>query len=130
MTMNRVKTAPGLVRRTLSLAGTAALAVACGSGSGGGPDPAPNTEPKQEGPFKSLEVAANGAAIFTEARAGVPFLDERVAFLATVSDDRGLVGLFMQEKDGTKLLYAGEKLVNGRDIDTSLEYDALLVADP
>jgi sugar lactone lactonase YvrE len=53
-----------------------------------------------------------------------------VGLLATVSDDRGLVGLFMQGEHGTELLYSGEKLVNARDIDTSLEEDALLAADP
>jgi hypothetical protein len=127
MTKNRDKAARRRIRRALSLVGTAALAVACGSGSKA---PAPGAERKDEGPFKSLEVAANGAAIFTEPRAGVPLPDGRVAFLATVSDDRGLVGLFMQGEDGAQLLYSGEKLVNARDIDTSLENDALLAADP
>ena len=128
MTKNRVKTAPRRLGRTLSLVGTAALAVACGSG-GGGKAPAPKPEAKEEGPFKSLEVAANGAA-FSDPRGGVPLKNGRVAFLATVSDDRGQVGLFMQGENGTELLYSGEKLVNARDIDTSLEEDALLAADP
>lgn len=127
MTKNRINTAPKRIRRVISLAGTAALAVACG---GGGRAPAPSTEPKEEGPFKSLEVAANSAAAFTEPRAGVPLSDGRVAFLATVSDDQGKVGLFMQEKDGSKLLHSGEKLVNARDIDTTIDDTALLAADP
>jgi sugar lactone lactonase YvrE len=117
---------PRLGRLGWLLLGTTLVAWGCSSGD----KPGKSIEPEApEGPFKSLEVAANDPGIFSNPRAGAPLPDGRVAFIATDTES-GVVGLFMQSSNGTALLYKGAGLVAGQDLDTSLDYDAILVADP
>jgi hypothetical protein len=92
------------------------------------------------GPFRSLEVAANAPSSFTQPRAGVPFADGSVAFIATLeglrdaedADAGERVGVLWQPAGGgaAKLLYSGDQLVNPLDIDVSLDEKTLYVADP
>lgn len=108
------------------LLGTTLVAWGCGSGD----KPSSTEEPDPpEGPFKSLEVAANAPDTFSNPRAGAPLPDGRVTFLATDTAS-GAMGLFMQSSGGTSLLYKGAALVAAHDLDTTLYYDAILVADP
>jgi DNA-binding beta-propeller fold protein YncE len=116
---------PRLGRLGWLLLGTTLVAWGCSS------DKSRSTvEPEDpEGLFKSLEVAANAPETFMNPRAGAPLPDGRVAFLATDTAS-GAMGLFMQSSKGTSLLYKGASLVAGHDLDTSIDYDAILVADP
>jgi hypothetical protein len=125
MTKDEPHDPPRLGRLGWLLLGTTLVAWGCSS------DKPPSTiEPEDpEGPFKSLEVAANAPDTFSNPRAGAPLADGRVAFIATDTAS-GAMGLFVTSSKGTSLLYKGAALVAGNDLDTSLDYDAVLVADP
>jgi sugar lactone lactonase YvrE len=116
---------PRLGRLGWLLLGTTLVAWGCSS------DKSRSTvEPEDpEGPFKSLGVAANDPTAFNNPRAAASLPDGRVTFIASDTAS-GAMGLFMQSSEGISLLYKGAALVAAHDLDTSLDHDAILVADP
>jgi hypothetical protein len=114
---------------------SAALGAGCSSSDDKSPSPATS-----DGPFQSLDRAANAPEAFSAPRAAVPLSDGRIAFVATVegqseadtatSGERP--GVFVQPPDGSAptLLYSGDALVSPLDIDVSRDGATLLIADP
>ncbi|MGC4092829.1 MAG: hypothetical protein QM756_34085 [Polyangiaceae bacterium] len=93
-----------------------------------------------EGPFKSLEVAANAPSAFSSPRAGVPLSDGGIVFIATLEEgllpaDREIgerIAILRRETPTSEVevLYSGELLLNPLDIAISVDEKTLYIADP
>jgi hypothetical protein len=86
-----------------------------------------------DGPFKSLEAAANSPAVFSAPRAGVPLEGNGIAFvaLATGAANAAQPAIFAQRstRGAPTVLYSGAALVSPLDIDVSVDGRTLFVAD-
>lgn len=88
----------------------------------------------EDGPFKSLEAAANAPAVFAAPRAGVPLRGDAIAFIALSTGGDGTAAqpaIFGQRntRSTPTVLYSGAGLVSPLDIDVSLDGRTLFVAD-
>ena len=87
-----------------------------------------------DGPFKSLETAANSPAVFSAPRAGVPLQGNAIAFVALARDaatNAAQPAIFAQRSTRSEptVLYSGAGLVSPLDIDVSIDGRTLFVAD-
>lgn len=113
----------------------AALCAGCSNSADQASSPATS-----DGPFQSLERAANAPQAFSAPRAAVPLSDGRIAFIATVEGESAAdtaasgerPGVFVQPADDSAptLLYSGDALVSPLDLDVSRDGSTLLIADP
>ena len=86
-----------------------------------------------DGPFRSLEAAANSPAVFSAPRAGVPLDGAAIAFVALATGGAGGAqpAIFAQRntRSAPTVLYSGAGLVSPLDIDVSIDGRTLFVAD-
>ncbi len=123
--MTNVYSVRGSHRYGVALVAALLMALGCKS-------EAEKSEP--EGPFRSVSVAANDPAAFTQPLAGVPLSGDRTAILAFQKPtDTGMPAapaIFVAEPTGTiRLLHAGAPLASPFDIDVSADGQSVLVAD-